>query len=465
MKQSRCLAQDMFNMSKILALLFIQCIFFVSIPATLSKLGSCESLEEVIQLQSNELNHTCEYLYRLFSLLLVFDTYVLIVRSIGFSLLVPSACLAEAIRPYFNLLYSSTSRSLSANELRSGVEETARPSVICRFWSGVILWFSLLILSILGMDGQYLISVNKKNNDDDDNNDDEKRYNYHFPLIVVSLILFLSFLPLLKSTSSWRISETDFISSHIRLTWPNIFALLSIYFESFQIISLILINSWFTFDSEDNEIVMEQFPKWVIKTTKVFIFQYGDMTFKHYFSLSCMFVWIVVITLPLAEKDKQSSNKEGVSSSATFRNIISFLGNFSFISLVLLLLNTSYDEESKDMVIITLQLCCLLFYLITSQILSADSCLRSSPKDCELDIKYSQIFINFIQLTQFFIIILLLFPNLIFANSSVSVLTIVLGLTTFQFIWVVIYPYLPNTKGEICCVRSIYALRTCARYP
>jgi len=54
----------------------------------------------VIELQLEHLSLCGWYLCKLLSLTLLWDTYRLIVRAAAYSVLVPPACVAEALRPY-----------------------------------------------------------------------------------------------------------------------------------------------------------------------------------------------------------------------------------------------------------------------------------------------------------------------------------------------------------------------------
>jgi hypothetical protein len=125
---------------------------------------------------------------------------------------------------------------------------------------------------------------------------------------------------------------------------------------------------------------------------------------------------------------------------------------------------SSYDTH----VIFSIQIITLLFFVVTTQIFSADSVLRTQPDDCGLDIKYPHVFISGIQLTQLLSVFLLIVPDLLFSSAklttnqtkvSTSSLLVVVVISFVQFLWILIYPFFSNSKHGVCCVKSIFSLR------
>ena len=91
----------------------------------------------------------------------------------------------------------------------------------------------------------------------------------------------------------------------------------------------------------------------------------------------------------------------GIGASPLFRHLTAFLGGFCFVSIVLVLQPHSYREDSEQHSggggggrwlssdwLASIGAAALLFYLITTQVLSSDSALLKQKMDCGIDVRW-----------------------------------------------------------------------------
>ena len=257
----RGLGNDASSIAEIILGLVFQIITIVSIPGFLEELPRCQTLKDIIDAQSRHLEKGWIYLCQLLRLGLLWKTYRLVLTAVVYSALLPPACLAEAMRPFvdavcgtglsknddvFDFGNDSVAREIQrpllpsgeierANGIHSGASatraaaDTGSPTVKGRFWVGFLVWFILVALSVLGSSGGLAAGAGPA----------------FVPVAGAVGILVPAFGGVLLLSSGGRaLPPRDFRSGHCRVTWPNILALVSIFFEAAQLSALVLFTAW-----------------------------------------------------------------------------------------------------------------------------------------------------------------------------------------------------------------------------
>ena len=284
---------------------------------------------------------------RLLCLGLVWDSYRLLVRALAYSGLVPPACLAEVLRPYTDAKLACCSGpspaahacvGMAGRRPRASAAATAAtPSQTTkrRFWVGVALWVALLATSIStaekGTGGAVLV-----------------------PTAGALVVLCFAFLAVLFGASERRASSSnaavgsdsasnsldspsptlisvwegralpldDHRSSRVRVTWPNVLALVSVVLEALQLsalcITAVLVDNSDNGNSSSTSSVI--LPDWLTSGASGLSFSNLDLSTDTATDWArtawiCVALWMVVITLPLAQTEDASSSSSSSSSS------------------------------------------------------------------------------------------------------------------------------------------------------
>jgi len=310
------------------------------------------------------LHFDCGVLFfgRLLCLGLVWDSYRLVVRAVAYSVLVPPACLAELLRPYVDLklacCFASQKSTANARDhlLDARREEEARVdghvppasapplaaatatsnSTKCRFWIGFVAWVVLLAFSIStavnGTGGAVVV-----------------------PTTGALVILGLAFLGVLfgiserntgnnnaaavsgkAPTSDVRTPSTasaafvwegralpldDSRSYRVRVTWPNVLALVSVILEALQLSALCITAVLMDKTSSSNDSVSTVvLPEWLTSVASALSFSTLSLstdTATDWARVAwiCVAVWMVVVTLPLAHQESSASSSASSPSS------------------------------------------------------------------------------------------------------------------------------------------------------
>ena len=368
MRHVRAMGRDAIEGATIVFLLILQVVTVLSLPAFLEDLPGVTSLDQVIELQVEHLSWIGWYLCRLLYLGLLWDSYVLVVRAATYSILVPPACLAEALRPFTDgLLCKAAPKTSAANDdqgmlaLESGARtdaggaaakgDTPSSTTQRRFWFGVLVWGGLVVMSTLAALNHGALEVT-------------------VPVAGVVGTLSLAFVGTVGLREGRALPVGDFRSSILRVTWPNVLAMASLLLEALQLAGLAVAKGW---PSGDH---VSPLPPAVSHAARALSFVDAPLELS-YVAWAFAVAWAIAITLPLAAADgeaskssggSKSNGSSGISSSPLFRHLTHFLGSVSFVSVALVLLPGGSSWQRLGPRGRAVSSCAFLLYSVTTQV-------------------------------------------------------------------------------------------------
>ena len=307
---------DILNCIHFCALFTLVAITIVRFPRFVGDIPSCTSLSDAILVARTHFRKAISDLWQLFSLLFVWDTYVIITRVVFYAIFVPAASFANLLHLLF--------RKHAGNGLRFVI-------------SGV-LWLCSFLIPVIVLQTDVM--------------DPDIRVGILVSIIaMVSAIILFNLAMHAANTDRLRFSDKTWRSPIVRPTLPNIASLIHIIFAPFQ---LLLAFALLVATSEESKSEMH-FDFFSKKTVESFLFV---STSKNIFSnencrtqgiyvydttmispptgsivaLFVVLVWIYLVTVPLAIKD--DNKRIRVQESAAYRNFGSFINEGMYLLVI-----------------------------------------------------------------------------------------------------------------------------------
>jgi hypothetical protein len=448
---------------------FFQFLFFatvvvllgVGLPSFLRELPRrSRSLEDATNCAKENLKNTLRYLCELFALFAAWKTYKLVVTAAIYSVLVPPACLAEAIPRRFS-------------------------SVQLRFIIGVLVWFGLGA-------GAIVLAVRTEHWKGEDGDDGEgnaaavrRSFCALYGLLMGVILLAAGSLSRRKEyTSPIKDSATGFLSP----SWSHLLSLVLGPLESLQLSSVVLYFFWQSTRDAAGGGGSFTFPV-------VYLFDSEDpsdssgSSFGYSLALGlasvCVLLWLVIVSVPLVYDSQDKSLIRSFQQNPAFDAIYSLLSRLIFVSIVATLLRPYSCVSSGGLVLSTNphQTCggndssqnefssavasslLLLFFLLTSTIFHSDAPDLLTPEDDltmraidtlgqldDLPVRFAPLYAIVIRLGQL-AICFLCFGFASLSDRRTELLLIIL-LSAVLFLWTAFYPW-----GRGCSIPAISVLR------
>lgn len=457
LKHIRGVAQDLKRFG--ICVFFVSLVFLlgVGVPSFLRKIPRrLKSLEDVTNCAKEHVDETFRFLCELLTLFAAWRTYKLVVTAGVYAILVPPACIAEAIP-----------RRVS--------------SVQFRFIFGIFVWFGLLF-------GAVYLSFNTDRNHNWSENSDVSGVRQGFLklfgiLMGVILLAACSLSRRSNYTSPIKDSTTGFVSP----SWSHILSLLLGPFESLQLASVVLYFFWNgTRDYVAGEGGSFTFPV-------VYLFDPNTADAYGYslamgLAAGCVLLWVVIVSLPLVYDSDDKSAIRSIQNNPAFDALYTLFSRVIFVSIVATLMrpyscvtggsdsplvlstdpfqecggNDSPQNRYASNVAASIY---LLFFMLTSTIfhsdapdvLSVDEREWDTPVDSlgkleNLSVKFAPLYAIVIRLGQFLICYLCF--GLASKSDRREDLIAIIVLNFLMFLWAGFYPF-----GRGCSIPCITTLR------
>jgi hypothetical protein len=425
---------DIIMFVKTLLLVLGVCLTGVAVPGFIAELPLCQNLKMVCKAAQRHISKACEYFCELLSLVLVWDTYKLLVRASLFSFLVPAACVGEAFH---------------GTAIGAGM----------KFRVSILIWVAFFAT------GVWVSQI-----DNDDFSDAETDFSVAL-LVVLGMLIGLLLLTVVRLGSVeafTTLSESDTV---VRLTWPNILAHITIWLESAQLSSLTYVL--YASGGSISSVFMEDMGTYMLGLGV----KENEFRAVIWLAIACAMVWVLIISLPLCEGGEAITEK--IKQNAFFHNCAHLFGTVFFVFTTTTLLRpfacmeifTAPDEIGDDAVssadgiscdsdmialLRSLSLPFLLHFVITSQLLSSESGLRAQTNDSGLDLRFSPLFAMGSQLLSFlFIVVALAAPG-----RNEDALLVLVCLSALRVIWILLYSRLYNTTSNVGYAPILHATST-----
>jgi len=435
--------QDAKRTGKLLFYTSLVLMLGVGIPSFLRKLpGRMRSLEDATSCAQEHVRDTCKYLCELLLLFTAWRTYKLLVTATLYAVLVPPACLAEAI-------------------------PRALQSVQMRFITGVMVWFALAV-------GAFFLTLHT----DSASDEDTVRAGFLALFGTLTAVVAASTVSL-QRRSIFRNPIVDSSTGFFSFSWTHIFAVLLGPIECLQLCSVVLFFFW----NDNSEGGNFTFPV-------VFMFDTpdSDLFFDYQVAMGlascCVFLWVVVVSLPLvfdSEDVQERAKMRSLQRSPVFDALHVLFSRLLFVSLLATLLrpfSCIMDDGRNDLVLSTDrdELCgghesffsgsassvLLIFFVITSTVLHADSPdMMNAPDyvtngEAHSSVRFAPLYALVIHLGQLLLCVLCLgFPgSAVGSDSKRALLLCVAIVAALLCMWCALYPW---RSCSLPCVGPIRA--------
>jgi len=307
---------DVINLIYFIVLFAMVTITLIRLPRLIGDIPSFESLPEAVEVAKMHLERSLAELWTLFSLLFIWETYVVIVRVLFYAILVPAASFATLLHLLFRKVFGSNLRFLISGGL----------------------WLTCLIVPVITLQANNFVIA-----------ESNTRINMFIAIIsIVSGIICFNLCYHFTNKERQKFSDQTWRSPIVRLTLPNIFSLMHIFFTPFQ---MLLAFALLITKNTAGTTTYGYFPKMFV-TTFLFLsnsrnvledgsfqsqglFIYDDqMVFPPTGTIIALFfiiAWIYLVTAPLAIQDHEKRKR--VQESAAYRNFSSILHEFFYITI------------------------------------------------------------------------------------------------------------------------------------
>jgi O-acetyl-ADP-ribose deacetylase (regulator of RNase III) len=256
-----------------------------------------------------------------------------------------------------------------------------------------------------------------------------------WPLLVISAITCLSSL---SKADCRRLPSRDYRRPRMRFNWPNAISVASILLDTVQLVSVVLAFGW--------PVVNQELPGWLTSLVRGFSFaSLSSRRLWFWVASPAAFAWLFVVCLPFmasakAKRDAEAGAAEqtedddrtghnshlgrlrnssrpaylrptaglaegrrsfllghgSIASIPLFRHCTMVLGQFCFLSIILILMPYSTPFGGKLMNIGKGIL--FMEYVVTTQVITAESSLREQPFDSGIDARYPHLVVSGSQL-------------------------------------------------------------------